>query len=640
MTYNLGKIRELINEALADRELADLCFDEFPTVYRDFDGQSRSSKIRSLVEYASKQGQIDKLLKGIEQINPTRYNQYRNLIGAEIDPPQPAPVIAPPPVITSPVSSIVPTKCILVLASNPAGTDRLNLAAEAHKIGARLQEGAQGKDYFVRFMEQSSAENLSKYLLEHQPAIVHFVGHGNSRGEIWLENDRNERQAVTPSAFANLFAILGEKIECVVLNSCFSLEMAEALEQHVRCTIGMSGEIDDESAGVFSGGFYRGLASGLGYYRAFQLGCNEIELLKLPDADVPKFNSIDSTIYDSKPKRVTRGDGLATLYPVWYGTNRKLVAPGDVSQGFGGERDSQIHYGCCQVAVPKSHKIGSTGSKWWKRLLQGSDDRLTLDRSSLQLLDEINFFGSIKSALQDRPLDEKSALVFIHGFNVSFESAALQAAQIGFDLQVPGIMAFYSWPSLGKLTGYAADEATIGASEKYITEFLVNLADNGGIDKIHIIAHSMGNRGLLGAMQRIFAQVGATNPSISFGQIFLAAPDVDPDTFQDLAVAYQHLAERTTLYVSDKDRALKASRILHNFPRVGFFPPVMTYEGIDTVEVSNIDLTWLGHGYISDAKEVLQDMHELLMGNTPPKQRFGLRSISTTEDRPYWQIGK
>jgi esterase/lipase superfamily enzyme len=106
-----------------------------------------------------------------------------------------------------------------------------------------------------------------------------------------------------------------------------------------------------------------------------------------------------------------------------------------------------------------------------------------------------------------------------------------------------------------------------------------------------------------------------------------------------LAVAYQHLAERTTLYVSDKDRALKASRILHNFPRVGFFPPVMTYEGIDTIEVSNIDLTWLGHGYISDAKEVLQDMHELLLGNTPPKQRFGLRSIST-EDRPYWQIGK
>jgi esterase/lipase superfamily enzyme len=650
MAYNLGKIKELIEEALTTQELADLCFGEFRTVYKDFDGQTQSSRIRSLVDHAHRYGQIDKLLKEIEQINPYRYNEYLARIGMDIYPPQPAPAIVTPRMITSLVAPIVPTKCILVLAANPAGTDKLDLAAEANKIGARLQEGVQGKDYFVRFLEQSIAENLDRYLLEYKPVIVHFVGHGNSRGEMLFQNDRNEPQAVTPSAFANLFALVGETVECVVLNSCFSLEMAEALQPHVRCTIGMNAKIDDESAGKFAGGFYRGLAFGKGYYQAFELGCSQIELLNLPDVDVPIFNTTDSTVrYESKRERVTRSDekqvnsgedDKATLYPVWYGTNRKLVDRENVSQGFGGERDDRIHYGCCQVAVPKSHKIGSTGSSWWKRWLQRSDDRLTLDRSSLKLLNETNFLESIKSALQERELGERSALVFIHGFNVSFESAAIQAAQIGVDLQVPGIMAFYSWPSLGRPTGYAADGATIEASEKYITEFLVNLAENDGIDKIHIIAHSMGNRGLLRAMQRILAQVDATNPSISFGQIFLAAPDVDVDTFQDLAVAYQHLAERTTLYVSDKDKALKASRIINNFPRAGFFPPVRTYAEIDTIQVSNIDVTWLGHGYISEAKEVLQDMHKLLMENTPPKKRFGMEPLSTKEDRPYWQIGK
>ncbi|MFK0731826.1 MAG: alpha/beta hydrolase, partial [Gloeotrichia echinulata HAB0833] len=89
------------------------------------------------------------------------------------------------------------------------------------------------------------------------------------------------------------------------------------------------------------------------------------------------------------------------------------------------------------------------------------------------------------------------------GFNVSFEDAALRAAQIGVDLQVPGIMAFYSWPSRGKLVSYPADEATIEASERYIAEFLLNLVQKSGAEKIHIIAHSMGNRGLLRAMQRI-----------------------------------------------------------------------------------------------------------------------------------------
>jgi hypothetical protein len=84
MAYNLGKIRELIGEALTSQELADLCFDAFPTVYKDFDGQNRGTNTRSLVDYAFKQGQIGKLLKEIEGKNPYCYNKYRNQIGAEI----------------------------------------------------------------------------------------------------------------------------------------------------------------------------------------------------------------------------------------------------------------------------------------------------------------------------------------------------------------------------------------------------------------------------------------------------------------------------------------------------------------------------------------------------------------------------
>lgn len=97
------------------------------------------------------------------------------------------------------------------------------------------------------------------------------------------------------------------------------------------------------------------------------------------------------------------------------------------------------------------------------------------------------------------------ALVFIHGFNVTFEEAAIRAAQIGFDLKVPGITAFFSWPSKGRLSllDYAADEATIDASAGKMTDFLVKFAQQTDAERVHVIAHSMGNRGLLGAMQRI-----------------------------------------------------------------------------------------------------------------------------------------
>ena len=64
--------------------------------------------------------------------------------------------------------------------------------------------------------------------------------------------------------------------------------------------------------------------------------------------------------------------------------------------------------------------------------------------------------------------------IFLHGYNVSFEEAALRAAQIGFDLSIRGAMAFFSWPSQGDLAGYSADEASIEASEFVIMEFLEN----------------------------------------------------------------------------------------------------------------------------------------------------------------------
>jgi esterase/lipase superfamily enzyme len=120
---------------------------------------------------------------------------------------------------------------------------------------------------------------------------------------------------------------------------------------------------------------------------------------------------------------------------------------------------------------------------------------------------------------------------------VTFEEAAIRAAQIGCDLKVLGATTFFSWPSRGTAMAYPADEAASEASEWAITDFLVDFAANCGAEKVHVIAHSMGNRGLLRALQRIAAQA-ETRGKVKFGQLFLAAPDVDRDLFLDLAQLY------------------------------------------------------------------------------------------------------
>jgi len=323
-------------------------------------------------------------------------------------------------------------------------------------------------------------------------------------------------------------------------------------------------------------------------------------------------------------------------YTVWFGTNREPVYDRSSLTGFSSERSETVHYGSCRVAIPESHTIGSIGSPWWKRLITRTDDRLKVLKLTTML--EAAYWQAIADELRSRNSDERDAVVFLHGYNVSFTDAALRAAQLGFDLGVSGVMAFYSWPSKGTLHGYPADEATIEASEGFIADFLTRMAERSGARRVHILAHSMGNRGLLRAIDRI-ATTAAERTSTPFDQIILAAADVDQDTFKRLSVAYQRVARRTTMYVCAKDRAVEASHWLHDFPRAGLVPPVLVVPGIDTINVSNLDLTLLGHGYVAEARELLTDIHALLRDGYPPAQRFGLRKM-TSPAGEYWMVGR
>src|SRR4030095_8744472 len=97
------------------------------------------------------------------------------------------------------------------------------------------------------------------------------------------------------------------------------------------------------------------------------------------------------------------------------------------------------------------------------------------------------------------------------------------AAQIGYDLKVPGAMAFFSWPSLGRnsFAAYKTDEASVAASTDAIVEFLRELVVDAGAGRVHLIVHSMGNQGLADAIAGLEART-----DVHFGQIILAAPDL------------------------------------------------------------------------------------------------------------------
>jgi esterase/lipase superfamily enzyme len=326
------------------------------------------------------------------------------------------------------------------------------------------------------------------------------------------------------------------------------------------------------------------------------------------------------------------------LYSVSYATNREPIDPSNTSRGFTNKQDSsgRVHYGICEVQIPKSHNFGSAGTALYRRVLRlnFSDDHLkVVSRTGIY---SANFFDSLRRELANLDQADRVLLVYLHGYNVSFDEAAVRAAQMGFDLKVPGATTFFSWPSYGSARAYVADADRIAASEAQIAEFLIQASKMTGARAVHVIAHSMGNRGLARAIQRITAKA-ATEGGVRFGQIVLAAPDIEVALFRDLAAIYPSISDHTTMYVSARDRALWLSKRLQLSDRAGYTPPVTVVPNIDTIEVTDIDLSVLGHAYYAQAAPVLYDIDELLRHNTPASRRLRLEPSGQPPTK-YWRI--
>lgn len=321
------------------------------------------------------------------------------------------------------------------------------------------------------------------------------------------------------------------------------------------------------------------------------------------------------------------------VYELWFGTNRATVEENGVVIGFSAETSAMTTLGRCGVTIPDTHRIGEAKPPWWRRVVFG--ERPLALESVIEFAPDA-FWADLRAKLVPTDVRADDAIVFLHGYNVSFEDAAICAAQIGADLNLPGATAFFSWPSSGRLRAYPADEASIEASELHITEFLEAFVQRSGAGRVHLIAHSMGNRGLLRAINRIAAKVaeGSRKP---FGQIILAAPDVDRRTFAMLCQAYPTVGLRTTLYVSSKDLAVRSSRVVHSAARIGFEPPVTIQPGIDTVSVSKVDLSLLGHGYVAGCRTVLTDIHQLIVSELDPDRRAGMTPMKAADGR-YWEL--
>ncbi len=179
---------------------------------------------------------------------------------------------------------------ILFLSANPKGTTKLDLDKEFNAIQSVIDSADQ---FSLQPRFRTSVSKLQQYLINYNPQIVHFAGHGDDSvdtGIILLQDSRGKKEPASKEAIAELFRILNErkniaeedKIRLVVLNACFSDELAREIKKYVDCVIGMHNKIDDVASRKFAEAFYLGIVYGESVQTALDLGRNKLMLLEIP----------------------------------------------------------------------------------------------------------------------------------------------------------------------------------------------------------------------------------------------------------------------------------------------------------------------------------------------------------------------
>lgn len=315
---------------------------------------------------------------------------------------------------------------------------------------------------------------------------------------------------------------------------------------------------------------------------------------------------------------------------------RKVRRP-PVALHFSAERNpgGAVQYGFCDVTIPKNHERGRLEGAKVTRLEVTHDLRNHVTLRCTESLPCDDFFAAFNRQL--KKTQRREVLVFIHGFNVSFEDAARRTGQLAVDLPVDGAAVFFSWPAdRYSLLTYVKDEESVRWATPHLKQFLLDLAKRTDAGAINVVAHSMGNRALATALREIELQMGE-QPKL-FNQVVLAAPDIDVEDFRDnIAPAIQKTANRFTLYTSARDYALCLSRLVHRFRRVGDSRggPLVA-PGIDTIDVSSLDGGPWGHLYYGDSDPVLRDL-SLVTQSYPTHKRTWL-TAEGAPGSPYWVL--
>jgi len=332
------------------------------------------------------------------------------------------------------------------------------------------------------------------------------------------------------------------------------------------------------------------------------------------------------------PFAVDPEQGFTTVR-IFYATDRARSGAEEPNEFYGGARGAALEMGTAEVSIPPRHLPGKIErpSIWTLEFREDPGRHVVLRSVTPQPADAV--FGTMRDQLAQNGSD--AAFVFVHGFNVPFSEAAQRTAQMAYDMNFDGVPILYSWPSRGSLLSYIADTAVVNLSGRRLTLFLEDVVKKSGAKRIHLIAHSMGNRAMTDALELYALRHPGQPPA--FDQVLFTAPDLDAGLFSAMVQTIRPVAQRVTLYASDKDWALAVSRRIHgDAARAGQGGKGIVHSAeVDSIDMTSIGDDMLAHSYYANNPSALTDILALFWRDAPPEARCGMeRTMGDNGD--YW----
>ncbi|MCB1339370.1 MAG: alpha/beta hydrolase, partial [Maritimibacter sp.] len=320
---------------------------------------------------------------------------------------------------------------------------------------------------------------------------------------------------------------------------------------------------------------------------------------------------------------------------LYYGTDRAPSGQLRPATFYGGAR-GEMDYGRVTVALPRGARpdgaeMPALYTFGWP---ENPDHHVVI--ADLDRLAPEAFFAGLRA--RGAATGDDAILLYVHGYDTSFAEAARRTAWMAYDAGFSGVPMFFSWPSVGAPNGYVADAAAAQVSARRLVGFLEDLVARSEGAPIHLVAQAMGGRALAQALE-LYAAAHPEAEAV-FGQVILAAPDVDADLFALQAHAIRRLATRVTLYTNSAEAGLAAAGVFQGgVPRAGAGGIAAVSEAdFDMIDMSALGEDLLAHRANAAEPTAVADIAWLMWRDAGPGRRCGM-SAPTGDAGAAWRYG-